>query len=215
MMWWRDLSLMGSLVVTGPIGIAIAVWLLAGQSWRLTLSWCLLFGAGMAVVVLTKVAFIGWGVGVESIEFSGISGHAMRAAAVFPVAFYLAFRRAGPRAGLWGALAGVAVALLISISRIQVEAHSVSEAVTGTVLGLMVAAAFIWHASTEHHLAIGRVLLALCIPVLLIAPRVDPAPTEQWMTQLALLLSGHDEPFTRRQWHTPPPARNTAQRAPI
>lgn len=205
---------MGSLVVTGPIGIAIAVWLLAGQSWRLTVSWCLLFGAGMAVVVLTKVAFIGWGVGVESIEFSGISGHAMRSAAVFPVAFYLAFRRADPQAGIWGTLAGVAVAVLISISRVYVQAHSVSEAVTGTLLGLMVAAAFIWHASTEHHLAISRVLLALCIPVLLIAPRVDPAPTEQWMTELALLVSGHDEPFTRRQWHTPPP-HNTAQRSPI
>jgi membrane-associated phospholipid phosphatase len=215
MMWWRDLSVMGSLAVTGPIGIAIAVWLLAGQSWRLTLSWCLLFGVGMAVVVLTKVAFIGWGIGVEAIEFSGISGHAMRSAAVFPVAFYLGFRRCGPQARLGGTLAGVAVAVLISISRVYVQAHSVSEAVTGTALGLLVAAAFIWHASTEHHLAISRVLLALCIPILLIAPRVEPAPTESWMTALALLVSGHDAPFTRRQWHLPPPARNMAQRSPI
>ncbi|WP_296001381.1 phosphatase PAP2 family protein [Rugamonas sp.] len=189
--------------MTGPIGVAIAVWLLAGQSWRLTLSWCLLFGAGMALVVLTKVAFIGWGLGVESVEFSGFSGHAMRAAAVFPVACYLGCRQLGASARVWGTLAGIAVAVLISLSRIYVQAHSVSEVVTGTLLGLMVAAAFIWHASTEHHLALSRVLLVLCIPILLVAPRLEPVPTEQWMTELALLLSGHDEPFTRDQWRRP------------
>lgn len=214
MMGWRDLSLMGSLVVTGPLGVAIALWLLAGRSWRLTLSWCMLFGAGMALVVLTKIAFIGWGVGVEALAFSGISGHAMRAAAVFPVALYLMLRRAGQRAGIRGALAGAALAALISIARVEVQAHSVSEAVTGTMLGLMVAAAFIRHAGSERHPTISRVLLALCIPVLLIGPRAEPAPTEQWMTMLALLVSGHDAPFTRRQWHTPP-ARKPAQPAPI
>lgn len=201
MMWWRDLSLVGSLAVTGPIGIAIAVWLLAGQSWRLTLSWCLLFGAGMAVVVLTKVAFIGWGIGVESVEFAGFSGHAMRAGAVFPVACYLGCRHWPAPVRVWGTLAGVLLAVLISVSRVFMEAHSVSEAVTGTLLGLMVAAAFIWHASTEHHLALSRVLLVLCIPILLIAPRVEPVPTETWMTQLALYLSGHAQPYTRQLRH--------------
>jgi len=201
--WWQNLSLMGSLAVTGPIGVAIAVWLLAGKSWRLTLSWCLLFGAGMALVVMTKVAFIGWGLGFESVEFSGFSGHAMRAAAVFPVACFLAFRSSGAAARNWAALAGAAVAVLIAVSRVIVLAHSVSEAVTGCVLGLLVAGVFIWHASTEGHLVLSRVLVALCIPVLLIAPRVEPIPTEMWVTRLALLLSGHDRPFTRQQWRKP------------
>lgn len=201
---WQFLSVMGSLAVTGPIGVAIAVWLLAGKSWRLTLSWCVLFGAGMALVVLTKVAFIGWGVGVASVEFAGFSGHAMRAAAVFPVAFYLAFRRAGPQQRWLALLAGVLVAVLIAMARVYVLAHSVSEAVTGCLLGLAVAALFIWQASTENHLALSRVLVALCIPVLLVAPRVEPVPTELWMTQLALYLSGHDRPYTRNNWRVPP-----------
>lgn len=205
MIWWQSLSVLGSLAVTGPIGVAIAVWLLAGKSWRLTLSWCLLFGAGMALVVLTKVAFIGWGVGVPSVEFAGFSGHAMRAAAVFPVAFYLAFRRwDGPHRQL-ALTAGVLVAVLIAVARVYLMAHSVSEAVTGCLLGLVVAAAFIWHASTENHLALSRVLMALCIPVLLVAPRVEPMPTEEWMTQLALFLSGHERPYTRSLWHRPGP----------
>ena len=207
MTWWQNLSLMGSLAVTGPIGVAIAVWLLAGKSWRLTLSWCLLFGLGMALVVMTKVAFIGWGLGFESVEFAGFSGHAMRAAAVFPVAFFLAFRAKGPAARNWALMAGIAVAVLIAVSRVFVMAHSVSEAVTGCVLGLAVAGVFVWHASTEGHLALSRVLVALCIPVLVIAPRVEPVPTETWVTQLALLLSGHERPYTRQQWRMPRPVR--------
>lgn len=211
MILWQNLSLLGSLAVTGPIGIAIAVWLLVGKSWRLTLAWCALFGVGMAAVVMTKVAFIGWGVGVESVEFAGFSGHAMRSAAVFPVAFFLALRPMGVQARNWGLAAGVALAVLIAISRVFIQAHSVSEVVTGCLLGLAVAAGFVWFASTEGHLALSRVLVSLCIPILLIAPRVEQVPTEQWVTKLALMLSGRDRPFTRQQWAPPRPRPNLPQ----
>ncbi|MES2160055.1 MAG: phosphatase PAP2 family protein [Pseudomonadota bacterium] len=203
MMWWHGLSVTGSLAVTGPIGIAIAVWLVAGKSWRLTAAWCVLFGIGMALVVATKMAFVGWGLGVESVEFAGFSGHAMRAAAVFPVAFYLAFRSSPPQWRVLGTLLGVLLAVLISISRVYVQAHSVSESVTGCLLGLAVAAVFIWYASTEHHMALSRLLVVLCIPIVLIAPRVEPVPAEMWITQAALWLSGHDQPYTRAIWREP------------
>ncbi|ELX09136.1 MULTISPECIES: phosphatase PAP2 family protein [Oxalobacteraceae] len=203
MMWWHGLSITGSLAVTGPIGIAIAVWLLAGKSWRLTAAWCALFGVGMALVVATKMAFVGWGIGVESVEFAGFSGHAMRAAAVFPVAFFLAFRSSSVALRWFGVLAGTALAVLIAISRVYVQAHSVSESVTGCLLGLLVAAVFIWYASTEHHLALSRLLVVFCIPIVLIAPRVEPVPAEMWITQAALYLSGHDKPYTRAIWREP------------
>lgn len=203
MMWWHGLSVVGSLAVTGPIGVAIAVWLLAGKSWRLTAVWCALFGVGMALVVATKMAFVGWGIGVESVEFAGFSGHAMRAAAVFPVAFYLAFR-SSPRHARWLAtIAGVYLAMMIAVSRVYVQAHSVSESVSGCLLGLVVAAIFIWYASTEHHMALSRLLVVLCIPVLLIAPRMEPVPAETWIIEAALYLSGHDQPYTRAIWREP------------
>lgn len=203
MMWWHGLSITGSLAVTGPIGVAIAVWLLAGKSWRLTAAWCGLFGIGMALVVATKMAFVGWGIGVESVEFAGFSGHAMRAAAVFPVAFFLAFRSSSVALRWFGTLAGAVLAVLIAISRVYVQAHSVSESVTGCLLGLIVAAVFIWYASTEHHLALSRLLVVLCFPIVLIAPRVEPVPAEMWITQAALYLSGHDKPYTRAIWREP------------
>ena len=203
MMWWHALSVTGSLAVTGPIGVAIAIWLVAGKSWRLTAAWALLFGAGMALVVLTKIAFIGWGMGVESVEFAGFSGHAMRSAAVFPVAFFLAFRSSGPRARQLAVAAGVLLAVLIAISRVYVQAHTVSEAVTGCLLGLLVAGGFIWYAGSERHWGMSRVLVMLCLPVIVIAPRVEPIPAETWITEAALYLSGRDHPYTRAMWNSP------------
>lgn len=203
MMWWHGLSLVGSLAVTGPIGVAIALWLVAGRSWHLTAAWCALFGAGMALVVATKVAFMGWGVGVEAVEFAGFSGHAMRAAAVFPVAFYLLVRT---RTLAWRSVAvaaGVLLAVLIAVSRVYVEAHSVSESVTGCILGLLVACSFIWYASVSQHMVLSRWLLLMCLPIVLIAPRVEPVPAERWIAQLAMHLSGHDRAYTRAIWHKP------------
>jgi membrane-associated phospholipid phosphatase len=200
MIWWHFLSVLGGLSVTGPLGIAIAGWLLAGKSWRLTLSWCWLFGIGMALVVATKVAFIGWGVGSATLEFGGISGHAMRAGAVYPVAGYLAFRHAGVSLQRLAVLAGVLLALLIGVSRLEVKAHSMSEVVAGCLLGLSVAAAFIRLAGAAPSMAPSRVLVALCLPILLITPKLEPVPTEAWMTGLALYLSGHEQPFTRHMW---------------
>ncbi|SFU62818.1 phosphatase PAP2 family protein [Pseudoduganella namucuonensis] len=205
MMMWQGLSALGSLAVTGPLGVAIAVWLLAGKSWRMTLAWCGLFGAGMGLVVATKVAFIGWGVGSASLEFAGISGHAMRASAVFPVTAWLATRNAGDPWRQAALAAGVLLALMIGVSRVPVLAHSASEVVAGCMLGLLVAAAFIWSVRTEEHAVLGRLLAALCIPAVLILPRVEPLPTEMWMTRLALVLSGRDQPFTRQHWHHAPP----------
>jgi membrane-associated phospholipid phosphatase len=206
MMWWNGLSVMGSLAVTGPVGLAIAVWLLAGKSWRLTLGWIMLFGLGMAMVVLTKVAFIGWGLGLRSIDFAGISGHAMRAAAVYPVAAFLAARSSPSTPRRLALAVGVILSALIAVARVKVDTHSASEAISGCLLGLAVAAAFIWMARSEDHLPLSRMLVLLCSPVLLVAPRVEPMPTELWMTELALYLSGHQQPYTRGAWRAQPQA---------
>lgn len=201
MYFWHILSVAGSMAVTGPIGVAIAIYLVAGKQWRLTLAWAMLFGIGMALVVITKMAFMGWGLGVESVEFAGFSGHAMRAAAVYPVAGYLVFRSSGMRARQLGAAGGVILALLISVSRVPVLAHSVSEVITGGILGLLVAAGFIHFASKEHRWALSRMLAVLCLPIVLVAPNVEPVPAEEWITKVSLMLSGRDQPYTRAMWH--------------
>jgi len=198
MSWWHGLSMLGSLPVTGPLGVAIAAWLLAGRSWKLSLSWCLLFGLGMLLVMATKLAWIGWGVGMPDVKFGGLSGHSMRACAVFPVASYLAFHNAEEGGRRLATAAGVALALLVSVSRVPVLAHSWSEVVSGALVGLGVSAAFISIAHSPSRQRFGPVVAGLALPLLLIVPQVEPLPTERWMTTLALYLSGHEKPFERR-----------------
>ena len=65
---------------------------------------------------------------------------------------------------------------------------------------MAVAAAFIRFASTERHWAMSRMLVVLCLPIVLVAPRVEPVPAEQWITEAALYLSGRDQPYTRAMW---------------
>lgn len=189
MVSWQALSAAGALTVTGPLGAAIALGLMTRRAWPLALCWCALFGVAMALVVATKVAFMGWGVGVASLDFSGISGHAMRAAAVFPVAGYLAARVDGVRAAL--AAAGVLLALLVGISRLPLQTHSVSEVAAGCVLGWLVSGAFIWFARTRRDAGLTAAPLALCVLVVLLGAQSAPAPTQLWMRALAQQLAGH------------------------
>lgn len=202
MWWWMTLSVLGSMSVTGPLGIVVAVWLLAGRTWRLSLSWCLLFGIGMLLVVATKVAWYGWGIGIPEWKFAGLSGHAMRACAVYPVVFYLMFLKASRVVRHLALAAGVLLAGLISLSRVPVLAHSMSEVVLGGALGLAVALAFIVAARSEQPAVVGRILVALCVPLVLVMPFTKPVPAEQWVREVAMQLSGNEP--AKRTWKLAP-----------
>ena len=204
--FWRSFTSFGDSGFLLPTALLLALWLFIDRhSRRAAMQWVLMFGACGFVVMVSKIAFMGWGIGVQSVEFAGFSGHAMRAGAVFPVAGFLAFRSSPPPARLLATAFGVLLAVLIAVSRVYIRVHSVSEVVTGCLLGLAVAALFIWYAGNEHHMALSRVLVALCLPVLLLAPRVEPIPTETWIAQAALYLSGRDHPYTRAIWRAPRP----------
>ena len=201
MTWWNGISFAADMSVMGPAGVAIALWLLVSRQWRLMLSWSLWYGGGLALVVLSKLAFMSWGVGSSALDFTGFSGHAMRAGAVFPVLMYVLLQRAEPRWRNAGVLIGVAFAVLVAISRVVVQAHSVSEAVSGCVLGLALALGFMWNARGVVNFAVSHAL-ALASMVLMVALsfKAEPMPTEQWLQKLAMLLSGHERVFSREDW---------------
>ncbi|NHZ79363.1 phosphatase PAP2 family protein [Massilia sp. CCM 8695] len=193
------------MAVTAPLGIAIAVWLAAAHCRRRALYWCLLFGATLLIVIASKIAFLGWGIGIEAVHFAGFSGHAARAAAVFPVAAYLALCG---RAKAWRYLAvglGVALALAVTLSRVMVDTHSVSEAILGCLLGLACAGAFIALVRSNRQFQPSLTLIALTLAVLLIPYKGEPHNSQQWMTGLALGLSGADRVYTTATWG---PTRN-------
>jgi len=203
---WRQITQFGDVTITSVLALAIAAWLLAEGEKRLALWWCLLFAFGTALVLATKIAFIGWGIGIRSIGFTGFSGHAVRVAAIVPVLLYLMLQKASPGVRALGVLGGYAIALLLGISRLAVHAHSVSEVVTGLILGGTISLAFIMLAgSLQPRQVFGPLRVALIVLALLPAPYVQPAPTQRWLTRVTLYVSGHDRPCVRSRWTTPCP----------
>ena len=203
-MWWHQVTIFGDVIVTGPAALAILVWLLAGRLWRPAAAWIMLFGVGMLLVVVSKIAFIGWGIGSQSLDFTGLSGHAMRACAVMPVLAYL-LAQGGAQRGwrIAGVIAGIGVGVLISVSRVMLHAHSWSEVISGGWLGVSVALLFINMASSHDKPAFNAwLLLASLLPLFWIS-RGEPAPTQQLLTRVALRLSGHQQPYTRSRWAPP------------
>jgi membrane-associated phospholipid phosphatase len=224
MIWWSHLSALGGLNVTALLAVAIAAWLVGAHCWRLALAWCLLFGAAVGVAAASQIAFLGWGAGVRALDFTGFSGHATRAAAVFPVALYLLLERRGRRRpehavaaipvsrqerrrGGWrraAVLAGVLLAVTVAIARVRVHAHTPSEAAAGCLLGLLAAWSFIARTRAARDHSPQPLLLGLLAATFLL-PRADPLNTHQWLTAAALKLSGSDRVWLRDEWR---PARN-------
>ena len=70
----------------------------------------LCFGAASLVVLVSKLAFLGWGIGSARLNFTGFSGHTMLSAAVWPVALWLVASRATHRTRVALAVLGWALA---------------------------------------------------------------------------------------------------------
>ncbi|NMM26680.1 MAG: phosphatase PAP2 family protein [Glaciimonas sp.] len=204
MISWMKITSLGGITVMAPAAIVITAWLVAERAWRMALWWCLLFAAGMGLVVATKIAFIGWGIGVRSLDFTGFSGHSMRATAVIPVLFYLILSKTSPMIRASGVILGLVFGVIIGISRLVLHAHSVSEAVSGCILGGVVSLGFIWILGSAQKFVLYRSFIALSMIALLTVPYAEPAPTQRWIIGLALYLSGHDRPFVRHGWKLAP-----------
>lgn len=203
---WTEVTRFGDITITSLIALALAAWLFVEDEKRLALWWSVLFGAGLGIVIATKMAFIGWGIGIRALDFTGFSGHAMRVAAVMPVLFYLILQRASVPVRASGVALGLAFGAIVGISRLALHAHSVSEVVAGWLLGATIALAFIRIAAgslSRHVFKPLRIVLSLL--VLLPAPYVHPSPTQKWLTEITLFFTGHDHPYPRTGWKKEPP----------
>lgn len=178
-----------------------AVLLFAG--WRVGTVWHVRWAMALMVVGLivlaSKLAFLGWGIGVASLDFTGFSGHAAMSAVVWPMTAFIA--AATHRAGKWAAMLGFALAAAVGYSRIPLNAHSWSEVVSGGLLGAVASAWALDATSTSaRRLNAGWAALALaigcCMPVLF--PQVR---THHVVVQMATALSGAAKAFDRSALH--------------
>jgi membrane-associated phospholipid phosphatase len=210
---WQQVTRLGEAQLLLP-ALLLAAWWLARRpgGGRTAALWLAATTAAALLTTATKVAFIGYGVGWAALDFTGVSGHAMFAAAVLPLLLCLVGGRLAetrPRALL---AAGYALAAVVAVSRVMVHAHSWSEVIVGFALGALCSGAVL-RAAPLPPLRMARwlptALLAWAVLGVLAAP---PSQTHDLVTRLALAHSGRAKPYQRWEMHRD--HRRAQQRAP-
>jgi membrane-associated phospholipid phosphatase len=197
---WIFVTALGSVGVMGPVALIVAAWLALGYRWKYAGAWLALLGAASGLVALSKIAFIGWGIGVRHLDFTGISGHALMSTAVLPVAIFVALLPARGAMRAIGVALGLALGVWVGVSRVVLDAHSVSEVVAGCALGAVVALAFVWAAWRAESGKLAPAPVAASLAAVVVALHGVPVPTQHWITEIALGLSGHERPYVRASW---------------
>lgn len=186
-----------------PAALWIAIWLAVDRSTRpAAVHWVLLFGGCGLVVMLSKLAFLGWGIGSARFDFTGFSGHTALATSVWPVVFWLATLRRAPFLRVIAAVAGWGWGVAIGVSRLALEVHSTTEVITGVLLGAVVSASFLrlhWNRPAPVSLLRAPRWLAagLAVPLLVFIVMGRPAPTQDALEAMAAWMAGIERPYRR------------------
>lgn len=198
---WFLISRFGETTLLLPCALLLYLWLRQVGEARAARTWLIHFSAAALVTLASKLAFMGWGLGSPALDFTGLSGHSMMAAAVFPVLAHR-FLPAARGAGAVVALGtGIAMALLVGYSRLAVDAHSVSEVFGGLAAGMAASLGFL--ARTAHwprQPAPPAVAMAIVVLMLALPATGAHAPTTEWLENMAISLSGRERPFRRVDW---------------
>ena len=200
---WIAFTWLGDSGLLLPMAVLITLWLAASRrTWPTALLWLVLFGAGSMAVLVSKLAFMGWGIGNARLDFTGFSGHSALAASIWPVALWLLASRARHRIRVALVFFGWALAGGIGLSRLALDAHSPSEVISGLALGWAVGAAFLVLQRRQGHPSVRGTLVA--VSLMLVAALGDPgvpAPTQHLLERIAVRLSGAERPYTRADLH--------------
>jgi membrane-associated phospholipid phosphatase len=195
LLFWTYFTKLADTNVMMPLAFLLAAWLAWLHRWREAALWLTLFCGALGIVAATKIAYIGWGIGIASLDFAGVSGHAMRASALAPVFGYLALQKRTRAAIAAVLMGGVAFGILIAVSRLVLHQHSLSEVVSGVLLGSTAGFAFLLLTGTQRILHWNIAVVALCLFIAISGVMARPAPTGRWIEQIALYLSGRDQPY--------------------
>jgi membrane-associated phospholipid phosphatase len=193
----KNFTELGDSKLLVPAAIMAALCMQSGARFS-ALRWMAAAGAAGMVVLVSKLAFIGWGIGSADLNFTGISGHSMVSMAVYPVLGFALGNTYSRRAAYLLAAISAAMGFGIGVSRIELSAHSWSEVIIGLLLGGLVS---VWVLRQWPQKPFGVRAAPLFIGFLLsswvgnhVAPKVETQDIVVW---LALELAGHDHPYTR------------------
>ena len=199
---WYAITNLGNISILLPFALLITflLWLPASTR-RLCVVWLATVVVVETIVAATKVLFMGWRLGIESLDFTGLSGHTTLSLLVWPVAFSLFLGHKDALRAL-GVAFGFLLASVIAVSRLEIHAHSVAEVVFGGILGAAVSSLFL----VRYRRLFQLVALPRWLAITLILPLAigygHAVPTESILGGVARILSGHSYVYTRADLHS-------------
>ncbi|MGB9096405.1 phosphatase PAP2 family protein [Erwinia sp.] len=162
--------------------------------------WALAFCAAGAIVSLSKIAFLGYGIGSARYNFTGFSGHSAMSATLWPVMLWLLSGRFKPAWRTCAVVVGYLIPLMVGASRLVLNYHSTSEVIAGLILGFTLSTAFLvsQRRSELQGFSTAQLCLALLLPLLLMSHgRI--ATTQQFLQRLSVQIAGVDHAWTREE----------------
>ena len=196
-MSWKLIIDIGHTAVALPLAAAIAAWLVTGRAWKLALCWCLMFAAGLGLVALSKIAYLGWDAGIPAIGFKALSGHALCTTAVIPVLLFVLLQGAP---GSWrrgGVILGIWISVGLGVLLVRFDYHTASEVLASFMLGTLISLGYMRLAEALPAPRIDRWTVPLSISAFLLIFALNPSVINYRLVDVALFLSGRDQPF---QW---------------
>ncbi|HHT0465454.1 phosphatase PAP2 family protein [Raoultella planticola] len=203
---WQWVSFFGDSTVLLPSAAAVfMVLFLRRPSRQIAWQWGLLFGITGAIVSASKLAFMGWGIGIRELDFTGFSGHTALSTAFWPIFLWLLCARGSIALRRIAMVMGYLLAGLVGYSRLAIHAHSPSEVIAGLLLGAIGSALFLLlqrnsSRVVDAQLTWGGVLSLIIIPIVLLNTGAK-APTQSLLGEIAVKLGPLEKPFTRADMH--------------
>lgn len=200
-MWhfWHLVTRLGESGIVLPATLVVAAWIaISSHRARTAWAWLLPLGVAATLTTITKLAFLGWGIGSATFNFTGISGHAMFSAAIYPVLGKMLFGRSDRPWPTVGVAAGYLLAIVIAVSRVKIHAHSWSEVIAGLATGGLASACALALMSAVKQRLSARWLWAGLAGWLVVMPlHAAPSRTHDIVTRVAIKLADRDHPYTR------------------
>ena len=171
--------------------------------------WLPALALAVVVTLASKLLFFGWGIGSARLDFTGVSGHAVLAAAILPVLGHGLLLGAGQRVRVAGVALGLLLAVVVGVSRVALSAHSWSEVVAAWLLGGVVSVLTLQAMRPGGVRPYWPVRAAPLLLLLALMPGgATYLPTHAWEVDLSLWLSGRSRPYTREQLRSAAPLRS-------
>ncbi|MDD4885808.1 MAG: phosphatase PAP2 family protein [Thiomonas sp.] len=195
--FWVHVTDLGDSAVLLPLALVIVLWL-GRQSRRAAFIWAGLFILDGAVVALSKILYMGWGLHPPGWNFTGLSGHSALSMLVWPT---LGLLLAAGRPPVWRWLLpalGALLAVAIMVSRLTTDVHTPIEAATGALWGGALAVLALWRlprGGIDGGGADWLLPVAVLLPLALSYGQIFPS--NSMLQTIACALSGRAQPLTR------------------